>query len=560
MRVIFLLYTKTPSKDQIKADIKQQMLKQQIRQGGVYINGKNCGTVNLDTTLDEFVNTIDLTALETFGILFVDDSRQMQIPFSYPRLSHPEPKVWSSYTGPVHSIYERDLSLQLEILTEGTARSLIGAYTNGCYVVFRKQASFHILTKQNTAIEEYEVVAIENKVLSCEKSYQLNLKDQSNNLCFESAFTTGSLNHFIQNLQGKNNKFKHLITTRNIEVFSQMNFYSYPEELNNLQNMTIKSLLKNKPDLSWLGLLPELIQQQALFYFINMFVVNFANTVQMETLEQNQKKLYYRKHYDLEEIKKKLDILRYLAQTGNVFAGKALATLVFTGLVCESGKSSSLNYQLLPFFNHLHPQPPGQFKDLEEYRTLTQNPAIYPEKIIRDFHLLRYFEEKKDLSGKAKLLKDINLVEAINMDLQMFSDDTLIQCIETDEFNKLEELVPIEGVLASLIKLRRTKLVDWLKDKLPDNKLREIDKDGRNILHSLIDNLDKYKVCNSYFVLRSFTFICNRFPEMLLETDKEGHSVLMTIEDLLANTNSDYFKTKLQPIVDAYASQYLPRP
>lgn len=428
-------------------------------------------------------------------------------------------------------------------LTESEARAIIKVYCDGCFLIFRKNETHHLLAKVNSEIRQFDILTKRQKKLPPYSplpylSFDLgngfgqlffNLKNEKGDLVFNTnGVSATSLYSFLKTPELKQ-QFPFQLNLRGVKIFGQ--------KADSLKTLAIKQLLIQDPSLSWLPSLPHELQEQALLYFLDTFITELSYLSDFQSFMRNHLfnansscPFKYRKHYSIEEIEKNLGYLRALYQKGNTKAAMVLASIVYVGLI-EYSDDNAVELRM-----YLFPQPTPKKKEkvlfqlLEEYREITQNTVHFPDKIVRDIFLLRYFEAKQDKKMIDTQLKHIDLGQAVWLDSKFFGDHTILSCIELEE-NGLQQLKSNKQILHDLITLGRSQLANFIKHTLPEEVLREKGKDDRNILHTLVEHLIVHAF-GSRPVLDIFNFVCERFPDMLAESDSQGHTVYDDIERL----------------------------
>lgn len=315
-----------------------------------------------------------------------------------------------------------------------------------------------------------------------------------------------------------------------------------------------------EPSLSWLPNLPDDLQDTALFYFLDTFISNLYNKPDIQPFiedtlfnKQSGWKPTYRKHYSIEEIRNNLDYLRTLCHKGSTKAAKVLASLAYSGIGEHHDHEIDFGYRFGRLFSQeKHQEKEPLFRDLEEYKEITQNPAHFPNKVVRDLLLLKFFEAKNDMEMVNAQLKQIDLSQAIGLDNRFCSDHTILSCIKLEE-NSLHQLISNKQVLHHLITLGRLWVANGIKHNLPEEVLRVKDEADRNILHTLVDYLFSHGIYGAAIVMDVFNFVCQRFPEMLAESDNEGRTVYDSIEQFKLQSEWDLdVRNRLESAIAKY--------
>jgi hypothetical protein len=314
-----------------------------------------------------------------------------------------------------------------------------------------------------------------------------------------------------------------------------------------------------------LASLPDELQENALYYFLDTFIsnLNFISDTQyfpgFLLIKHPNWKPTYRKHYSIEEIGKNLGYLRTLCHNGSTKAAMVLASIVYTGLGEHPHYDPLTGYGLRDRDHRIFsvvtdPEKEKEpfFRDLEEFREITQSPTHVPDKVVRDILLLRYFEKKNDKEMVNHQLKQIDLSQAMWLDSRFCDDITILSCIKLEE-SGLQQLINNKQVLHHLINLGRLQVANDIKSSLPEEVLKEKDEAGRNILHTLVEYLSTDGIFRPGIVLMIFDFICQRFPDMLAEPDNQGHTVYDDIERLKEKLKSPYDEQILEKIESTIA-------
>lgn len=465
---------------------------------------------------------------------------------------------WSNKIVPAQISYENEFNLvqrtsQISILTEREAYSFIKLYSEGSFLVFKKNEVHYLLVKCNSELIEFEIL-----------TKHLN-KPKSSSFLFPITFYSPSSSNLLFNLKTRKGGLlfgPEGVSANSFSAFLQQHelrqhFPLHPnltgikllksKEIN-LKRLAIKALWMHDATLSWLPKLHVTVQDLALFYFLDIFISNlhlnqhaifnidsFINT---HLYQVNPWVPTYRKHLSLDEIKYNLDILRALAKNGHTNAACMLAIITFHGLTEEQPSHSGIFGININYTRQSHQEP--ILRDLEAYKEITQNPLHIEEKIFRDLFLLKYFIAKKDKALANNQLKVIDLIQAVSLDQSFCEDLTIMSCIESNQEKSAEQLASNTNLLLGIIKMGRLTLASHIKHLFPDEALKAKDEQDRNILHSLTDHLLKNGIFGSFSVLDLFHFVCRRLPSLLTEPDHQGSTVHDEIMHLKLHRTSDF--------------------
>jgi hypothetical protein len=556
MKDIFFTSNDLLDKQQIISQIRDRMAKARgdSLNFRVYIDGISHGVINSDTNLEEYAISIKSVIADNYL------RKKTVIPqFSLANQFYLNEQKWSPYTKariPLYPRFSFSHGEHFSVLTEGNARATINQYSDGCYIIFRKKETFHLIAKLNSEIQQFDILTKDCNLLfsGIYNEPSFNLKDDKGNLLFKGKGVSAT------NLQGflSSSEIKQFFPFQpmlgRVKVLSNFGGFSQSEE-DSLQIQSIKHLVINDPGLSWLPGLPERIQNQALFYFLDTFISNLTTPSAIELLlSEGSWQPSYRKHYSIKQIEQNLNTLHVLYIKGNTTAAMLLASIFYSGL-CEDQENRVCAEVM--FFNT--PQKKEVlFRDLEKYREITQNPIHFPNKVVSDLCLLKFFEAKNDKEGASAQLIQIDVSQAIWLDTKLCSDCKIKSCIEANKRDSLEKLVAVKNVLHELIILDRLILADWIKDKLPKEVSKEVltakDETGRNILHVLVNYLSENGLSGSALVIKLFNFVSQRFPDMLSEQDSEGNTVYNYIDRLALHSSEDIYK-EIEASIASYRDQ-----
>lgn len=418
--------------------------------------------------------------------------------------------------------------VRLCILIESEARAIIKRYCDGSFLVFRKNETYHLLAKVNSEIRQFDILTKSHKLSFKASAWGyvkpsfFNLKNEKGDLVFGANGVSASSLHEFLNTSDILKQFPFQLRLNDVKILDQ------PNVLASLKQLVLRRLLIQDSNLSWLPSLQDALQEMALFYFLNTFISNLP-VVDIQFSSHN---LLYnqpdwrparQKYYSAEEIRNNLGYLRTLYHKGSTKAAMVLASLVYSG-VFDYVDRDSMGFLLFP---RSKPQQKVSC-NLEEYREITQNPVHFPKKIDRDIFLLRYFEAKNDREMITAQLKQIDLSQAILLDIRFCSNEIILSCIKQGE-SSFQQLISNKHIFHHLIVGGRLHVADEIKHKLPEEVFRVKDATGRNTLHILVDYILDYAI-SSESVIGIVNFICQQFPEMLAETDNEGCTVSKRIE------------------------------
>ena len=420
---------------------------------------------------------------------------------------------------------------KLCILPESEARAIIKVYCDGGFLIFQKNETYYLLAKVNSEIRQFDILTKSCNQLPSYNNFRqsfFNLKNEKGDLVFNPKGVSASSLYSFLNTPEMRQQFPFQLNLRGVKILDQKD--------NSLKTLAFRHLLIQAPSLSWLPSLPDELQDKALFYFLNTFISNLYHTDLQSFIHDtlfNKKPSYqptYREHYSIEEIGKNLGYLRTLYRNGSTKAAMVLASLVYSGIGEYRDHEMDFEYGSYRFFSQSKRQEKEPlFRDLEENREITQNLAHFPNKIVRDLFLLKFFEAKNDGKMVNAQLKQIDLSQAIWLDSRFCSDDTILSCIKLEE-NSLQQLISDKQAFHHLLITRRLLVAQEIKHNLPEEVLKVKDETGRNILHTLVDYLSNHGICGAAIVMNIFNFVCQRFPEMLAESDNEGRTVYDSIE------------------------------
>ncbi len=300
------------------------------------------------------------------------------------------------------------------ILTESQAYAMIKVYCDGCYLIFEKDKTYHLVVKNDSEIRQFDIYTKRDRSKLYKKSY-FNLKNEKGEWIFnQDEVSASSLYSFINSYRIKQ-LFQFQLKLGAVNVLNRL-------ASDSLQTLTIKRLVIQDRSLAWLPGLPDTLQDQALFYFLDTFIANlsFPNSefsILRTFLNGSPKVLSNREHYSTEEIKKNLAYLRALYQQGNTKAAMLLAVIVYSGLDGPKDDHDNMKNFEVHLLSLFRPATTPQeevslpFRDLEEYKEITQNASHFPNKSVRDVFLLKYFEAKNSKELVATQLKQMDLGE-----------------------------------------------------------------------------------------------------------------------------------------------------
>lgn len=430
----------------------------------------------------------------------------------------------------------------LYILTENEAHAVIKSYSNGCYLIFRKENMFYLLTKNESGLKQYTILSKEDlffpKFVPYRKQVHFNLKDENGVMLFnEQEVPAVSLNSFLQTNEFQK-QFPYFIDLTNI--------YLHKDDDISLEKIAARSLVIQDPSLSWLPQLPDMLQDIAFTVFLNTFIsdietYDFDTLIKNNLFSESNKNLMYRKHYSVEQIKENLGYLRTLYTNGNTKAAYLLAMIVGSGLSEHSKLYATEHSLTYPFFQSHSVEPRKILIDLEEFKAITQNPVHFPEKIVRDLFLLKYYNAKKDTISFDSLLMEIDINQAILMNSNFCDSHTILSWIEFDTKNQIQN-TPNKHLIHNLIQMDKIYLASRIKSKFSDGVLQAKDELGRNILHVLVNYISTKKIVGSKFILDLFQYISNRIPKMLAEEDNQGYTVYDSIQRLKSVLTNEWEK------------------
>lgn len=434
------------------------------------------------------------------------------------------------------------------ILTEREAYSFIKLYSEGSFLVFKKNKIHYLLAKCNSALIEFEILS---KCLDKPKHCQALFTSPSNsNLLFNLKTRKGGLLFGPEGVSASS--FSEFLRHQELKL----HFPYYPDLSSikmlkskeiDLKRLAIKELWINDSTLSWLPKLPAPLQDLALIYFLNTFISNIKDYGNFDIDSFIKTHLYqqshwiptYRKHVSFDEISNNLGILRTLANNGNSKAACMLAIISFSGFTEEKRDHFGL-HGIGHFLGSPHQKIEPILRDLETYKEITQNPVLFKEKIFRDLFLLKYFLAIEDKTLSDNQLKVINIIQAISLDRSICTDFTIISCIDSDQENSTKQLTSNTHLFLDIIKMGRLVLACHIKHLFPDEALNAKDELDRNILHSLTDFLLKNGNGGSIQSLDLFHFVCCRFPSLLTEPDHQGSTVDDEIKRLKLHRTSEW--------------------
>ncbi|MFA6303223.1 MAG: hypothetical protein WC627_08845 [Legionella sp.] len=431
---------------------------------------------------------------------------------------------------------------RLYILSEKEARALLKSYSDGCFLIFKKENIHYLLSKNESGLKQYTILnksSTLNRLITYEQRVKFNLKDENGDLLFnDEGVTATSLYSFLFANEFKQ-KFPFFIDLKGIYTHSDIS----------LQKIALRSLVIHEPILSLLPELPDILQDTALEIFLKTFLSGIDNYDINTLIENNlfnnyRKTLNFRKHYSVEQIKTNLGYLRTLYDNGNTKAACLLAMIVYSGL-CEQSINNEITFTIS---ESEKTQTPPIIYDLEEFKKITQNPAHFPEKIVRDLFLLKYYTEKRDHTSIDSLRKEIDINQAILMPFSFCNDYPIIECIKLQGYNSIKSIGNTQ-LLYHLIQMGRELLASKIISELSDDVIQAKDETGNNILHFLINYLLINKNVGSKYIIDLFKHISDHFPEMLTEQDNQGYTVYDNIQKLKPEVSVELYQ-KVKSIID----------
>ena len=407
----------------------------------------------------------------------------------------------------------------LFVINEDEAKSTLKNYCDGCYVIFKKDGNLYLLNKAGSAFQQFAIYVKSNYV-----SKAFNLKNEKGEFIFPEPDTGyQSLRLFLNSNEVKK-LFLYQLNLLNTAVWStfrRMNNITLQEEL--LRRFVIHDSLPVSIDV-----LSPALQETAFYYFIDTFITatflresNFNSFVDGNLLNRTPAQLILRQHYSIEQLERNLLLLRTLYKGGCVKAGMLLAVIVNSGICIEDSQKEKGETSADLFRRLTKDQiPKTVYRDLEEYREITQNPEVFTDKTIRDLCLIHYGESSHNHDLVDTLLKQFDVIVASSLKQALLSDDLLNRCLAI----QCDTLIN-QPVLHALMLARRVCVVNIVKDKLPESVLKFKDNNNQNILHVVIEYISAYHSAGIIPLMDLFFYISQRFSAMRAEQDINGNTV-----------------------------------
>ncbi len=165
--------------------------------------------------------------------------------------------------------------------------------------------------------------------------------------------------------------------------------------------------------------------------------------------------------------------MRWLCQNGNSAAAKVLAAILYSGLTEEQPVISQ-------FFSDAERPTPIAW-DLEEFKQITQNPVLFPNKLDRDLLLVKYLEAKMDSTINQFYIDQIDFSQLVSLCNEYCSDYLIYFLMSGHEGRILQQFINTTDVLHTLISQQRLYLLKQVMPLVSRQKLDEQDELGNTV-------------------------------------------------------------------------------